>query len=47
MYLVPPEAKQMMLDPLGLELQIAEWELGIKLGPLEEQPVLLTTKSSL
>lgn len=34
------------LDPLGLELQIVKatmWVLGTKIGPLEEQSVLLTT----
>lgn len=34
------------VSPLGLELWMI-WVLGIKLGPLEKQPVLLTTKPSL
>jgi hypothetical protein len=39
------------LDPLELELQMVVsclvWMLGTKLGPLEEQPLLLTPEPSL
>lgn len=38
-----------VLDLLKLELQLraSTWVLGIKCGPLEEQPVLLTDTPSL
>jgi hypothetical protein len=35
------------LDPLELELGVIMWILGIKPGPLEEQPVLLTSEPTL
>lgn len=44
--LVPAEARR-VLSLLELEVQTALWVLGMNLGPLDEQLVLLTAESSL
>lgn len=38
----PTGAQKRASDPIGLELQMVMWLLGMNLGPLQEESVLLT-----